>query len=131
MTHEVPGRTLRRRRSGRTGAGRSIKRPVAARRRVTNDMSRGLYGRTACQDRKIVDEALPGGALGDIAAIQLDRSAGCQRGTDFGQRTRIAGEIAIGPSSAVEARMLVSFFSRTTFTSRSASLAFSPMIMPS
>ena len=33
-------------------------------------------------------------------------------------------------SSAVEARMLVSFFSRTTFTSRSVSFAFSPMIMP-
>src|ERR1700723_2888411 len=34
-------------------------------------------------------------------------------------------------SSAVEARMLVSFFSRTAFTSRSLSLAFSPTIMPS
>src|SRR5207248_7436962 len=34
-------------------------------------------------------------------------------------------------SSAVEARMFVSFFSRTAFTSRSVSLAFSPMIMPS
>src|SRR3954462_7181249 len=34
-------------------------------------------------------------------------------------------------SSAVEARMLVSFFSRTALTSRSLSLAFSPMIMPS
>src|SRR5437667_31706 len=33
-------------------------------------------------------------------------------------------------SSAVEERMLVSFFSRTTFTSRSVSFAFSPMIMP-
>src|SRR5579862_464885 len=34
-------------------------------------------------------------------------------------------------SSAVEARILVSFFSRTALTSRSVSLAFSPMIMPS
>src|SRR5579864_2316082 len=34
-------------------------------------------------------------------------------------------------SSAVDARMLVSFFSRTALTSRSVSLAFSPMIMPS
>src|ERR1035438_2266596 len=33
--------------------------------------------------------------------------------------------------SDVEARMLVSFFSRTMLTSRSVSLAFSPMIMPS
>src|SRR6266404_2557756 len=34
-------------------------------------------------------------------------------------------------SSEVDARMLVSFFSRTTLTSRSVSFAFSPMIMPS
>src|SRR6266550_6684240 len=34
-------------------------------------------------------------------------------------------------SSDVEARMLVSFFSRTTLTSRSVSFAFSPMIIPS
>src|SRR5260370_32828419 len=34
-------------------------------------------------------------------------------------------------SSEVDARMLVSFFSRTMFTSRSVSFAFSPMIMPS
>ena len=34
-------------------------------------------------------------------------------------------------SSAVEERMLVSFFSFVTLTSRSAGRAFSPMIMPS
>src|ERR1700674_196358 len=34
-------------------------------------------------------------------------------------------------SSEVEARMLVSFFSRTMLTSRSVSFAFSPIIMPS
>src|SRR6202163_2187238 len=34
-------------------------------------------------------------------------------------------------SSAVDARMFVSFFSLTAFTSRSVSLAFSPMIIPS
>src|ERR1039458_7373151 len=51
-------------------------------------------------------------------------SMACSRFSMRGGTSRMA-------SSAVDARMLVSFFSLTMFTSRSASRAFSPTIMPS
>src|SRR5450432_1644070 len=46
-------------------------------------------------------------------------------------RFRMRGGTRRMPSSEVEARILVSFFSLTMFTSRSASRAFSPTIIPS
>ena len=73
--------------------------------------SRGLIG-------------LRGELLTDTRGTVVMNSIACSRFSGLNGTRRIA-------SSAVDARMLVSFFSRTAFTSRSVSFAFSPMSMPS
>jgi hypothetical protein len=65
-------------------------------------MGRGVDLDAAREGRQIVNEFLPGRALGDVAAIKLDRARGRKRSADLGKRTLRGAQTGVGDQRGAE-----------------------------